>query len=447
MHTWSRASSDLHPQTRGHGLGATPLRWLLIACASLIGVLGVLVMPATSLGQAGITWTSQNAAAANRWQSVTYGNGLFVAVASTGAGNRVMTSPDGITWTIRTSAADNNWSSVTYGNGLFVAVAWSGPGTNNRVMTSPDGITWTIRTSVPNNFWNSVTYGNRLFVAVASTGPVRNNWVMTSPNGITWNGRRDPVHNAWVSVTYGNGLFVAVSLNGTLYRVMTSPDGITWTHRTAAVNNDWLSVTYGNGLFVAVSTSGSGNRVMTSPDGITWTSRTSAANNTWTSVTYGNGLFVAVSLDGTNNRVMMSGTFIPPTPATPTATAGNAAGTSTPTAPVNAFTMKILKTSGKSITTRLNLPGPGKVVQKATTPLLTPRRSSQMATTARRMTVCTARKTVAKAGTVSITCRLNAKARAVRMTHSLKVRLVTTFTPTGGTAKSLSTTLVLKKTR
>jgi hypothetical protein len=45
-----------------------------------------------------------------------------------------MTSPDGITWTIRTSAADNNWIGVAYGNGLFVAVALSGTG--NRVMTS-----------------------------------------------------------------------------------------------------------------------------------------------------------------------------------------------------------------------------------------------------------------------------------------------------------------------
>ena len=40
----------------------------------------------------------------------------------------------GTSWTIRTSAADNNWYGVTYGNGLFVAVAYSGVG--NRVMTS-----------------------------------------------------------------------------------------------------------------------------------------------------------------------------------------------------------------------------------------------------------------------------------------------------------------------
>jgi hypothetical protein len=83
----------------------------------------------------GITWTSRAAADNNKsWMGVTYGNGTFVAVASTGVGNRVMTSPDGITWTSRTSAADNAWYGVTYGNGTFVAVASSGTG--NRVMTS-----------------------------------------------------------------------------------------------------------------------------------------------------------------------------------------------------------------------------------------------------------------------------------------------------------------------
>jgi len=55
-----------------------------------------------------------------------------VAVAYSGTGNRVMTSPDGISWTLRSSAADNDWLSVTYGGGLFVAVASTGAG--NRVM-------------------------------------------------------------------------------------------------------------------------------------------------------------------------------------------------------------------------------------------------------------------------------------------------------------------------
>ena len=253
--------------------------------------------------QAGLTWTSQTSAANNGWRSITYGAGLFVAVANSGVGNRVMTSPDGTTWTSRTSAADNSWNGVSYGNSLFVAVSSTGAG--NRVMTSPDGITWTIRTSATNTVWRSVTYGAGLFAAVSSSGT--GNRVMTSPDGITWTSRTSAADNSWTAITYDNSLFVAVSNTGTGNRVMTSPDGINWTSQSSAADLDWNSITYGNGLFVAVAGSAGANAgVMTSSDGITWTSRTAAANNQWNSVSYGNGLFAAVSTTGIGDLVMTS---------------------------------------------------------------------------------------------------------------------------------------------
>jgi hypothetical protein len=268
-----------------------------------VGVASTAVLVTPRSGQsAGINWTSRTPAADNSWCALTYGKGLFVAVAFTGSGNRVMTSNDGINWIIRSSAADVGWIGVAYGNGLFVAVAQSGTG--NRVMTSPDGITWTSRTSASDNNWSTITYGNGLFVAVASSGT--GNRVMTSADGIIWTSRTSAADNDWRSVTYGNGLFVAVARSGTGNRVMTSTNGINWTARASVSDNSWSSVAYGNGLFVAVSTSGTGNRVMTSPDGIEWTSRTSPANNNWSSITYGNGLFVAVASSGTGNRVMTS---------------------------------------------------------------------------------------------------------------------------------------------
>jgi hypothetical protein len=109
---------------------------------------------------------------------------MFVAVADTGTGNRVMTSPNGTTWMSRTSAADNAWNSVCWAPelSLFVAVAFTGTG--NRVMTSPDGITWTSRTSAADNGWLSVCWAPELsvFVAVADTGA--GNRVMTSAIGM-----------------------------------------------------------------------------------------------------------------------------------------------------------------------------------------------------------------------------------------------------------------------
>ena len=98
-----------------------------------------------------VEWTSRTSVADNQWSSVAYGNGLFVAVAQSGSGNRVMTSPDGVNWAIRNTPVNNSWISVTFGNGLFVAVSYDGAG--NRVMTSPDGVNWTSRSSAADNAW------------------------------------------------------------------------------------------------------------------------------------------------------------------------------------------------------------------------------------------------------------------------------------------------------
>ena len=248
-------------------------------------------------------WTSRISAADLTWRGIAYGNGVFVAVANSGSGNRVMTSPDGITWTIRQSVNDNQWVGVGYGNALFVVVSLTG--TNDRIMTSPDGITWTSRTSPANLLWRSVVWGNDRFVAVASNGTGADR-VMTSTDGITWTLQTAAAALSWQSVTFGDGLFVAVASDGVGNRVMTSPDGITWDSRQSAADNSWNSVTWGNGLFAAVSSTGAGNRVMTSPDGITWTSRQSAADNSWFGVAYGYGYFVAVSNSGSGNRAMIS---------------------------------------------------------------------------------------------------------------------------------------------
>ena len=72
----------------------------------------------------GSTWTTRNTTGLDyEWSSVTFANDLFVAAATSG---HIMTSYDGITWTSRTTAATNSWRRVAYGNGVFVAVAGTG---------------------------------------------------------------------------------------------------------------------------------------------------------------------------------------------------------------------------------------------------------------------------------------------------------------------------------
>jgi hypothetical protein len=210
-----------------------------------------------------------------------------------------MTSPDGITWTSRTSAADNNWQSVAFGNNVFVAVANSG--TDNRVMTSTNGINWDTKPSASNGDWRSVTYGNNTWVAVGRNNPVV---MSSSDNGETWTSRASFAFTL-MGVTYGNNKFVAVS---DASRAITSSDGITWTESETVPSGAYQSVTYGNNLFVAVSDSQTA-RVATSSDGNTWTSRNFGADHNWKGVTWANGVYVAVADHGAN-RVMTSGTFL-----------------------------------------------------------------------------------------------------------------------------------------
>ena len=242
-------------------------------------------------------WTLQQSSINASWQSVCFGNGIFVAV---GASGRAMTSPDGITWTTRSTPNSNSWEAIGFGNGLFVAA--SSNGTGNRVMTSPDGETWTSRTSASDSTWLSVAYGNGLFVVVGLAV------VMTSNDGITWTSRTPASVESWAGVIYCTdlGLFVSVAVSGSGNQVMTSPDGVNWTTRTTpGAGSGWTSITYGNGLLVAVAADDHPNQIMTSPDAVTWTLRTTPFNAAWISVTFGNGLFVAVPEEEVG-RIMFS---------------------------------------------------------------------------------------------------------------------------------------------
>lgn len=226
------------------------------------------------------------------WRSITYGNGMFVAVGYNSAVSA--SSPDGITWTQRALPVSANWRAVTFGNGMFVAVGY-----NSAVSaSSPDGITWTQRALPVSANWQAVTYGDGLFVAVAIGGTI----AATSPDGITWTQRALPVNADWRVVAFGNGMFVAISTNMSTIAA-SSPDGITWTQRAMPYADIWSAVAFGNGIFVATA-SGVSDLSATSFDGITWTQRPLPVAGGWQAITHGGGVFVAVAYN--NNKTIVS---------------------------------------------------------------------------------------------------------------------------------------------
>lgn len=78
------------------------------------------------------SFREHTAAANNNWRAVCWSPelALFCAVAYSGSGNRIMTSPDGVNWVTRTSPADNDWRTVCWSPelGVFCAVAETGTG-------------------------------------------------------------------------------------------------------------------------------------------------------------------------------------------------------------------------------------------------------------------------------------------------------------------------------
>ena len=260
----------------------------------------------------GADWVLRSSAADNEWFGIAWSPelGLFAAVSTKGTGNRVMTSPDGINWTSRVSASDNNWFNIAWSPelGLFAAVANSGTG--NRVMTSPDGINWTSRVSASDDYWMSIDWSPALglFAAVAYNGT--GGRIMTSPDGINWTSRTSSTDNFWLDIAWSPelGLFAAVSDYGTTGLVMTSPDGINWTVSPNQPSSQWSAITWAAhlNLFIAVSQSGYYDQAMTSPDGINWTARETPVDNGWFTLAYApeKKLVVAGAIWGPNNRIM-----------------------------------------------------------------------------------------------------------------------------------------------
>ena len=103
--------------------------------------------------------------------SVTYGQGKFVAITTTG---KSYYSIDGVTWVVGGSFNNGSlWNNVRYGNGIFFAVGTNNPSGSNVCATSSDGIRWKISTLVESGFWNTVVYNGKNWLVVPSNPSAR----------------------------------------------------------------------------------------------------------------------------------------------------------------------------------------------------------------------------------------------------------------------------------
>lgn len=214
---------------------------------------------------------------------ITYINNSFIAVKE--YSDRYYTSPDGINWIRKSTGSGQKMSSITYGNGIYVAVCWGGV-----VLTSTDGIVWTDEvsaTSINQNNLIAVHFAANRFVAVGAEGTI-----ISSTDGSAWVRCYSSTTYPLVSLTYGQGKFIAIGDNGC---IVTSQDGVTWHNEFSGTNEYLRDVICVDSLFVVV---GWGGTVLCSPDGSTWTEHSIGL---WylKSIAYGAGVYVIAG--GANN--------------------------------------------------------------------------------------------------------------------------------------------------
>jgi len=133
----------------------------------------------------GVTWTAQ-AAVSGMLNSITYGNGTYVAVGATDHGyvGTIASSQNTTNW-VTSGGGTQPLQGVAYGDGLFVAYSASWANTlapRQPIITSPDGYSWTPSAVPASYFITGVTYGNGRFVAIArnESGPNRGQVILVA---------------------------------------------------------------------------------------------------------------------------------------------------------------------------------------------------------------------------------------------------------------------------
>ena len=170
----------------------------------------------------GTSFSSVSLPFSAKWNDIAYDGSGGVIVTATDSVNYAISTSSGAGWSTGTitGSVAQNWSSVSYGNGMWVAL----DSTNGDIAYSEDGSTWTIKTAeVRAVNWSETVYGNNRFVSIA---PVDGDNVATaySFDGITWY-ESEIEEGDFEHISYAQGVFLAT---GTGRLAAKSQDGKVW---------------------------------------------------------------------------------------------------------------------------------------------------------------------------------------------------------------------------
>jgi hypothetical protein len=238
------------------------------------------------------------------WKSISYGNGIFIAVTNSTV---AAYSPDsGVTWTQFTIPA-GEWIKIIQGNSTFVLIPQTGIDAYTSPMSSTSlNATWVkVALSPSTSPWVDAVYGGSgLGFFVISSGTSAS---YSSVNGATWSSKTLPSNNTWTSIAFTSGKFV---IAGTSIYTNANLTSGTWIKANTPTVDSWSSVSAGGFNIIAISTGNSNIATVSTDGGSTWLQTTLATTSNWTSVKYGSEIhgFVAISSNSSQTSVSVDGT-------------------------------------------------------------------------------------------------------------------------------------------
>jgi hypothetical protein len=177
----------------------------------------------------GITW-QDSAPISGNWLTPIFGNDVFVVVGY----EQIYSVDNGITWNYADIQLSGVWNSVSFGNGVFVMVA-----NNKQAYSTNNGLTWTAVTVPLAGNWFSVTYGGGVFVMIGI-----NNQAYSTDNGLSWYYATGQLSGNWYKVTYGDGVFIMVDAGNGLV-ASSSTNGESWNVVSSLASTGWVDVCSG----------------------------------------------------------------------------------------------------------------------------------------------------------------------------------------------------------
>jgi len=198
----------------------------------------------------GVTWASGGSlpgGMSGLAVAVAYGNlsgaARWVVLGSSGV--TCYSTNGGLSWIAGGSLAAGTWTSITYGQGVWIAVSTGGTATS---YSTDGGVTWTAGGALPaSSTWVSVAYGANKFIAISSSGAVNPAWSVDK--GVTWSSTGSSGYigsGTSTSVRYGQGVFVVTQSSSN--NMSSSENGVVWTTRaiTRASGTGALEAVHGN---------------------------------------------------------------------------------------------------------------------------------------------------------------------------------------------------------